>query len=818
MTTTARVRKAMATSATFQRTRSGDEERVVLGNGRAEVSWGMGAELTLFEHGGSRTRIVGGPLVELLDPQRSHRPFVVGMGRDSDADFAADPATIGDALGIGLETRRTFPVAGQTLTAVMGIRVYHEEPWVVVTLRLVNHGPDPLVVNRLFPFVVGQAWGEHPLVLGGNLTDFAVYKQGWQSWSFTGGLPPGAPDPRPKGRTTSLWNNPGGDAPREPLGQVADVVSEGMTIVGRDSDFPALLAGFLGAERHFGEIYVNRAEGSLAAAALVDACTLLPGESVETDPLLLAVGAPNALLETYASALAGSQGARSSASSPTGWCSWYCYYTAVSEADVLENLAALRSVRGALPLDVVQIDDGYQRAVGDWTSLNEKFPSGMGALAQRVRDAGFRPGLWLAPFTVAADSGLAAEHPEWLIHDMSGRPRDVGTNWQVTLHGLDTTHPGAREWLRRLFGTIVEQWGFDYLKLDFLVTAAMAGRRWVASTTRAAALRQGLELIRSVVGNDVYLLGCGCPLLSAVGLVDAMRIGPDVAPHWSLTSLFAPQSGAESYPLPNTEGAIRSTLLRAWMAPALWANDPDCLLAREAESDLTLAEVQAVASAIALTGGVVMLSDRLSRLTLERLDLAARLLPPLQERALPTSYLRAGAPERVLTEIHRAWGSWWVLGVFNSEPTAREIRITWDELGLPPNHYHATEFWSGSYLGVSAEGAGVPVAAHGAAILALRAATVDPLLLSTSFHFSQGGAEIAGWDYDRASGRLLWTAVLGRRAAGTFTLWMPHHLAPRRLVSTARAAQWRRQDGELIVVETEITDRAEFALELEEAR
>ncbi len=165
----------------------------------------------------------------------------------------------------------------------------------------------------------------------------------------------------------------------------------------------------------------------------------------------------------------------------------------------------------------------------------------------------------------------------------------------------------------------------------------------MASTTRAAALRQGLELIRSVVGNDVYLLGCGCPLLSAVGLVDAMRVGPDVAPRWSLTSLFAPQSGAESYPLPTTEGVIRSTLLRAWMAPALWANDPDCLLAREAESDLTLAEVQAVASAIALTGGVVMLSDRLSRLTLERLDLAARLLPPSKSARSPRAICE---PER----------------------------------------------------------------------------------------------------------------------------------------------------------------------------
>lgn len=806
-----------AHNATSRRLGSGTEQQVVLSNGRAEISWGFGAELTCFEHAGMNTLLLGGPLIELLDAAHGQRPFTVGMGRDSDEDFATDPQPIQDALGSGLRARRVFPVAGQHLIAELDITIHDAHPGVLLSLRVANHGPEPLTINRLFPFVAGRAWGEQPIVLGGREHEFAVYKQGWQSWSFAGGLPPATPDPRPQLRTASLWHNPSGPAPNEPLGAPADVVSDGMALVGHDDSYPALLVGFLGAERYFGQVYVDRHNASISTASLLEGRVLVPGEVVESEPVLLAVGQPNALLDTYADALARRQGARPSAAAPTGWCSWYYYFTTVTERDVLENLSALRAARAMLPLEVMQIDDGYQTAVGDWTTPNQNFPGGMAALAGRIRDAGFRPGLWLAPFTAAAGSRLAAEHPEWLVHDDRGQPRDAGENWHTTLYGLDTTHPGAREWLRRLFSTIVEQWGFDYLKLDFLVTGAVSGQRWMPSATRAGALRHGLELIRSIVGDQVYLLACGCPLLSAAGLVDAMRIGPDVAPFWSHASGRAPLPPGDAQPQPNAEGALRNTLVRAWMHPTLWANDPDCLLARDADTELTLDEIRALATAIGLTGGMVVISDAMAHLTLERIQLAATLLPPLRERARPLSYFAAGVPERVLTHVVRPWGSWWLVGVFNGDGLPREMRVTWRELGLEPGPYHAAEFWSGSYLGISDDGAAVSLGAHGAAVLAVRTVASNPLLLSTSFHLSQGGVEIASWDYEHDSGRLRWVAALGRHAYGTFTLWMPSELTPRRLVSTARYAHWRHQEGNqsVIIVEAEIADRAEFALEME---
>jgi alpha-galactosidase len=807
----------MTTNATTRRQGSGDDEQVVVSNGRAEVSWKLGAELTLFEHMGMRARIAGGPLIELLDASHGRRAFTVGMGRDEERSFAQDPVPITTTLGSGLLARRRFPVAGQRLAAELDIAVYHTQPWITLTLRVANNGPAPVIVNRLFPFVAGRAWGDHPLYLGGRESGFAVYKQGWQSWSHTSGVSPETPDARPRLHSTLLWHTPAAAGPREPLGGDVDVVSEGMVCVGHPAEHTALLAGFLDAERYFGQLYVDRRNGSLTTATLVDGRELMPGESIETEPLMLALGTPDALLDSYAAAVGQYRVARPSTGSLTGWCSWYQYYTGVTEADVMENVAALRMARVTTPLEVVQIDDGYQRAVGDWTTPHEKFPSGMGVVASRIREAGFRPGLWIAPFTVAANSKLAHEHPEWLIQDDQGHPQEAGNNWQTTLYGLDTTHPGAQEWLRRLFSTLVDQWGYDYLKLDFLVTGAIEGHRWVRSTTRAAALRQGLELIRSVVGPDVYLLGCGCPLLSAVGVVDGMRIGPDVAPRWSIISGLATLTPGDAYPLPGAEGAIRNTLMRAWMHPRLWTNDGDCLLARETDTDLQPDEVRALATAIGLTGGMVLISDAVAHLPLGRLDLIARLLPPLPERALPLSYFEDGIPERVITKIERPWGSWWLVGLFNTARTAREMRVTWNALGLEPGRYHASEFWTGSYLGISADGAAVPVGAHGAAVLAVRRESEEPLLLSTSFHLAQGAQEIASWDFERESGRLRWVVAMNRYAAGTFAIWIPSDLVPRRLISTARSATWRRHDSGHIVVDAEIAERAEFALELEQS-
>ncbi|WP_229829751.1 alpha-galactosidase [Deinococcus ficus] len=80
---------------------------------------------------------------------------------------------------------------------------------------------------------------------------------------------------------------------------------------------------------------------------------------------------------------------------------------------MLEN-ARLARERG-LPFDVFQLDDGFQADLGDWTRPAAHFGGHARDLPGPLRELGFTPGLWLAPFLVGPGSQLFAEHRDWLV-------------------------------------------------------------------------------------------------------------------------------------------------------------------------------------------------------------------------------------------------------------------------------------------------------------------------------------------------------------------------------------------------------------------
>jgi len=205
----------------------------------------------------------------------------------------------------------------------------------------------------------------------------------------------------------------------------------------------------------------------------------------------------------------------------------------------------------------VQIDDGWSPGLGEGLAPSPEFGS-LPALVDAIRASGRRAGLWLAPFLAGTRTTLAREHPDWLVGP-------AGRNWGQDLAGLDLTHPGVQELLRDALERVVAL-GVDYLKLDFLYGGAVPGPRY-ADVDGVAAYRTGLALVRDAVGPDVYLVGCGAPLLPSVGLVDAMRVSPDTF-----------HEGAE-----DGSAGLRGLMplaARAWMQGRLWVNDPDCVVAR----------------------------------------------------------------------------------------------------------------------------------------------------------------------------------------------------------------------------------------------
>ncbi|WP_369260515.1 glycoside hydrolase family 36 protein [Streptomyces sp. R35] len=278
---------------------------------------------------------------------------------------------------------------------------------------------------------------------------------------------------------------------------------------------------------------------------------------------------------------------------PTVWCSWYEYFTAVTEDDIHENLRAMDTLD--LPIDVVQIDDGYQSALGDWLTLSGRFRSRAG-IADTIRARGRRAGIWTAPFLVDPSSELATAHPDWLVQSLDGTPLHAGRNWGHDLYVLDTTHPAAAAYLTEVFTTLRAE-GYDYFKVDFLYAGAMDGVRH-DGTDALTAYRSGIALIREAIGPDSYLLGCGAPILPSIGLFDAMRVSPDTAPHR--------RSEADDYSQPGQDAAAFTGVGRQWQHGRLWVNDPDCLMARPAVETR-----ERWAAHVESTGGLMASSDRL---------------------------------------------------------------------------------------------------------------------------------------------------------------------------------------------------------------
>ena len=280
----------------------------------------------------------------------------------------------------------------------------------------------------------------------------------------------------------------------------------------------------------------------------------------------------------------------------TGYTSWYNLYENISEDSIA---ADLRGFAGAKP-DVFQIDDGYENAVGDWLVPNTKFPHGMKAAADAIRAAGMLPGIWLAPFAAEKKSILVKEHPDWLLRDENGEPQPGGCNWSG-FYGLDIYNPEVRAYLKQVFDTVVRDWGYKLLKLDFLYAACLIPRR---DKTRAQVMYEGMRFLRELAG-DALILGCGVPLAPAFGMVDYCRIGCDMTLNWLGDKIMRPLHRE----VPSTRNTLLNTVYRRHLDGRAWRNDPDVFLLRDDNMKLSEKQRETLATVNALFGGVLFTSD-----------------------------------------------------------------------------------------------------------------------------------------------------------------------------------------------------------------
>lgn len=401
---------------------------------------------------------------------------------------------------------------------------------------------------------------------------------------------------------------------RIPQPENIDTVLTGLITLSPPGASHKLLA-FTSCRRFIGRFYLRA--GSIQVVMETEGVELAPGESIDLEEFTAAEGSDRgALLDALAQRISSNHPPLAFAQPPTGWCSWYCFGPRVTAQNVLDNLDAIS--RRFPGLKYVQIDDGYQPAMGDWLDTGAAFGGDLKGVLREIRRRGFEPAIWVAPFIAEAKSNVFQQHPDWFMQADDGTPLSSDkVTFQGWRHGpwyaLDGTNPAVQKHLENTFRVMRREWGCTYFKLDANFWGAMhGGRLQDRAATRIQAYRRGMEAILRGAG-DAFILGCNHPIWPSFGLIHGSRSSGDVSRKWITLSKIA-----------------RENLSRNWQNGSLWWNDPDAVVL---DGALPLNEFQFHATAVFASGGMILSGDDLTKIPEDRARMLRKLLPPTGKAA-----------------------------------------------------------------------------------------------------------------------------------------------------------------------------------------
>ena len=294
----------------------------------------------------------------------------------------------------------------------------------------------------------------------------------------------------------------------------------------------------------------------------------------------------------------------------SGYTSWYNYFQNISEEIIIRDLNGLD--RASEEVNIFQVDDGYQQAVGDWLLTDEKkFPKGMKYIADEIHKKGYKAGIWLAPFSAQVSSKIAKEHPDWLLrHNRNGK-KMLGCQGWGGAYTLDIYNEEVRAYIMEVFDTVLNVWGFDMVKLDFLYSQCIEPRN---GKTRGEIMCDGVDLLREACG-DKWILGCGVPIGACMGIFDACRISCDASKNWK----FKLEKGIDVNALvasirincenPSSQNAIINTVFRNHLDGRAFCNDPDVFFLRDININYTWEQKVLHGKINSVCGNVLFVSD-----------------------------------------------------------------------------------------------------------------------------------------------------------------------------------------------------------------
>ncbi len=434
---------------------------------------------------------------------------------------------------------------------------------------------------------------------------------------------------------------------------------------------------------------------------------------------------------------------------PSVFCTWYYYGLTVTYEDVHMNLEQMKAKK--LPFDVFQVDEGWEITLGEWTN-NHKFPKPMKEVAEEIKAAGYRPGIWTSPFIAHETASLWQEHPEWKLCDKNGKPCLFPMN-DTIYHVLDITNPATWEYFTQLYKMITFDWGYTYHKLDF-TRASVIYKDAVYfddTITLAQAYYQAVKAIREGMGEESYFLMCGGLYDPIIGLVDAQRTGSDVLSMWSSNI------NKDGKTAPYT---IKQSVLRYYMN-GWWNNDPDALMVRKNENmerNLRLTygllndeEVKTSTVNQFMGGGIICSTEPLDKIDDERLYQLRHVMPMLPAKVTPLGLMCSERfPENVKIDIDGKCISC-IARINWSDKDDMPLLFTLTKEMLPAGSseedmFVVCDFYGEMYQTKVHVGDTVTMSTlkpHGATVIKIEPMKNKPIVVGSTGHYSMG-AELDG--------------------------------------------------------------------------
>ena len=485
---------------------------------------------------------------------------------------------------------------------------------------------------------------------------------------------------------------------------------------------------------------------------------------------------------------------------PIGWCSWYYYYTNITEKDLIKNLEFFKKNREILPIDFFQLDDGYFTEVGDYDRINAKFPNGLERLFSQINKEGFKSGIWTAPFFAVKKSELFKNHRNWFLKKNQKLLKTM-YNWNTFEYGLDLTQIEVINYLKSFFEKLLYAYKdveaplkeqiINFFKIDFLYAGAPYNADYENKKfTRAQLYYNGIKAIREAITDRSFLLGCGAPLGPCVGIVDGMRISYDTGPIWEAKYLLKIE-GRTGVILPCLKVALLNILYRSFMHKHFWINDPDCLMIRRTDTKLNIDEIKLQITVFGLSGGQILISDDMTKLSEEEINDAKILIPPYNPtefNPILTDAFTSKFPSIYVLGTNEPIGKRFLVSIINWENKLISKSFSISE--LIPNisnnfdNFFIYDFWNKEFLGeyriddlIKLENFN-PHSCYYLSIIPINAQLNDtPILLSTDLHISQGCYEIRKFEYRSSERVILIDIELTGKREGNLYLKLPKNVS-----------------------------------------